>query len=690
MARLAPVVAAITFLMPVAATVGASPSSPPTLDITSYAASWLPAPPQAPNWGPGPDERGLLFTQGGTGFLVSSQSLVPTGAGSVAEVQRTRDQGKSWTTVWRRSRVSLSWVGTVGSEVIAAGISLVVGQPFLIESSDGGATWQTVQVALSPDLVPGVENSDVQQALWSLWAFDQFDFVTPSLGFAMPDSMTGQAAFMTPGPLALLRTTDGGRKWSRVALPGGVPTGGLAFVGNGRGFATGSGSKCLGQIWQTSDSGLAWSPVPGTCVDDWLDALSFPTPSEGYAGGGDWAKYTNTGRQQLDLFRTTDGGEHWAKVYQSAGPPGPALDYNPFGEVDFVTLEKGFALDGGQTAGAGGPIGGHLWITTDGGRHWSEQAVAGLRLVVDGSHGVWLMNGGPAAGGDVVLRSEDGGRTWSEVGNPARTAVLNVAGSGRELWVNTEAGEYISHDGGRTWYRPPAAMGRVSLSSDYGSSLSFGPGGLAVILNGDDDFWVSDDGGRTGKTVKVPILAQIGIVAVAFANARDGLVVGSGQCGSDEVLATSDGGRSWHKVGETGVLPISFAFDGPLAVAAGCPGNEISASYDQGRTWYDLPLGNELSTSIVSVSVAGDSVAVLCYLIPSGREYMLFSANGGRQWARLSFSARAPRRSRGPWFSRARDLYGPMALPGSCGIPRTPAAPGLQSASSYPWCPDPW
>ncbi len=638
MARLAPVVAAITFLMPVAATVGASPSSPPTLDITSYAASWLPAPPQAPNWGPGPDERGLLFTQGGTGFLVSSQSLVPTGAGSVAEVQRTRDQGKSWTTVWRRSRVSLSWVGTVGSEVIAAGISLVVGQPFLIESSDGGATWQTVQVALSPDLVPGVENSDVQQALWSLWAFDQFDFVTPSLGFAMPDSMTGQAAFMTPGPLALLRTTDGGRKWSRVALPGGVPTGGLAFVGNGRGFATGSGSKCLGQIWQTSDSGLAWSPVPGTCVDDWLDALSFPTPSEGYAGGGDWAKYTNTGRQQLDLFRTTDGGEHWAKVYQSAGPPGPALDYNPFGEVDFVTLEKGFALDGGQTAGAGGPIGGHLWITTDGGRHWSEQAVAGLRLVVDGSHGVWLMNGGPAAGGDVVLRSEDGGRTWSEVGNPARTAVLNVAGSGRELWVNTEAGEYTSHDDGHTWYRPPAAMGRVSLSSDYGSSLSFGPGGLAVILNGDDDFWVSDDGGRTGKTVKVPILAQIGIVAVAFANARDGLVVGSGQCGSDEVLATSDGGRSWHKVGETGVLPISFAFDGPLAVAAGCPGNEISASYDQGRTWYDLPLGNELSTSIVSVSVAGDSVAVLCYLIPSGREYMLFSANGGRQWARLSFS----------------------------------------------------
>jgi photosystem II stability/assembly factor-like uncharacterized protein len=579
-----------------------------------------------------------VFTRGGTGFLISSQSLVPTGAGSVAEVQRTGDQAKSWTTVWRQRRASLSWIGAVGSEVIVAGISLVEGQPFLIETSDGGATWQTVQVALGPGLVPGVENSDVQQALWSLWAYDQFDFVTPSLGFAVPDSMTGQAAFMAPGPLALLRTTDGGRKWSRVALPGGAPTGGLAFVGNGHGFATGSSSKCFGQIWQTSDSGLAWSAVPGTCVDDWLDAVSFPSPSEGYAGGGNWAKYTNTGRQQLDLFRTTDGGQHWAKVYQSAGPPGPALDYNPFGEVDFVTLEEGFALDGGQTAGAGGPIGGHLWVTTDGGSHWSEQEVASLRLVVAGSHGVWLLDGGPAAGGDVILRSEDGGRTWSEVGNPARTAVLNVAGSGRELWVNTEAGEYISHDGGHTWYRPPAAMGRVSLTSDYGSSMSFGPGGLVVILNGDDDFWLSDDGGRIGRAVKVPPLAQIGVVAVAFANGRDGLVVGSGPCGSDEVLATSNGGTSWHKVGQTGLLPISFAFDGPLAVAAGCPGNEISASYDQGRTWYDLPIGSELSTSVVSVSVAGDSIAVLCYLIPSRREYMLFSTNGGRQWAQLNFS----------------------------------------------------
>jgi photosystem II stability/assembly factor-like uncharacterized protein len=470
-----------------------------------------------------------------------------------------------------------------------------------------------------------------------MWALDRFDFLTPSVGFAEPDAMMGQASNGV-GPPELLRTSDGGQHWSPVTLAGGVPTGGLAFTDGRRGFATGYSPKCVGQIWHTTDSGARWSAVPGTCVDDWLDALSFPTPSEGFAGGGDWAKYTATGGQRLDLFRTTDGGQHWAKVYEAVGPPGPVADDNPFGEVDFVTSERGFALDGGQVATGGGPIGGHLWVTADGGRHWSEQPVVGIRLVVDGSSGVWLVGGGPAGGGDVLSRSLDGGRIWSEVGNPARTAVLNISGRGQDLWVSTEAGEYVSHDGGRSWQQPPVAMQMAYLASGYNPPLTFGPGGLVVIATGEDGLWLSHNGGRTGKTVKVAALAQVGIAAAAFASARDGLALGGLQCGSAEVLATSDAGASWHPVGQTGVLPLSFAFDGPVAVAAGCPGNEVSISYDHGRTWSDVPVGSELSTSVVSVAAAGGSVAVLCYAIPSGQEYELFSADAGRQWAKLTLT----------------------------------------------------
>lgn len=615
-------------------TAGAGVVAPPSLDITSKASSRLPAPPSAPDRGPAADERGLVFTPDGAGFLVSSTALVPTGAANVAEVQRTRDQGESWVTVWRRSGGSLSWVGAVNGEVLAAGISASDGPPFMIDSSDGGTSWQVVHVRLSPSLVTGVRRSYVGQALDALWAHDQFEFVTPSLGFAVPDSMMGQA-YSSPGLPALLRTTDGGRTWQPVFLPGGTPTGGLVLTGGGRGFATGEAPEC-GQIWQTTDYGARWSAVPGTCVHDWLDALSFPTPSEVFAAGGEWAKYTATGHQRLDLFRTTDGGRHWAKVYEGVGPPGPAGDDNPFGEIDFVSPQKGFALDGGQVASGNGPLGGHLWLTTDGGRHWAEREVEGLRLVISGQGDVWLVGGGPAGGSDVMWRSLDGGRTWSEVGNPARTAVHSIAGSGWELWVGTEAGQFVSNDAGRTWHPAPSAMEQAYAAGGYNPPSDFGPGGLVLFMGPDNDLWWSDDGGRAGRALKVPGLAQVGLLAAAFANRDDGLAIGGSLGSPVPVLSTQDGGSTWHLVGKAGVAPASLAFDGPVAIAGGL-GNTVSLSYDRGYTWYDLALGSELSTAVLSVSAAGTSVAVLCYLISTGREYMLLSVDGGRHWAKSTF-----------------------------------------------------
>ena len=183
-----------------------------------------------------------------------------------------------------------------------------------------------------------------------------------------------------------------------------------------------------------------------------------------------------------------------------------------------------------------------------------------------------------------------------------------------------------------------------------------------VVTGSSDSLWVSHDGGRTGRKLTLRTLAQVGISAAGFANGRDGLVLGGSQCGSAEVFATKDGGGSWRAVGEAGVLPISFAFDGPVAVAAGCPGNEVSISYDGGRRWYDITVGSELSTSVVTVSAAGRSVAVLCDEVPSGHEYVLFSPDGGRSWAKLVFTG--PGASSSPFVGAvgAVVLTGPQSL----------------------------
>ena len=67
---------------------------------------------------------------------------------------------------------------------------------------------------------------------------------------------------------------------------------------------------------------------------------------------------------------------------------------------------------------------------------------------------------------------------------------------------------------------------------------------------------------------------------------------------------------------------------------------------------------------------------------------MLFSANGGRHWAKLSFSGPGAKTVPGTLVltgPRSVWAYGP---PGILWHTRTVAAPGPQSAFSYPWRPD--
>jgi hypothetical protein len=337
---------------------------------------------------------------------------------------------------------------------------------------------------------------------------------------------------------------------------------------------------------------------------------------------------------------TTDGGRQWSKIYEFAGAPHYRGDDNPFGEVGFVSPEDGFALDGGQAGAVSGASGGHLWWTTDGGRRWAQLPVEGVRLVLAGAGEVWLV-GGRQAGGDFLWRSLDGGLTWSELGNPALTKVLGISGSAHELWVATEAGDYLSNDGGRSWHRPPSAMERAGTTWVTDVDVGVGPTGSVVVGAGweGDRLWLSDDGGRSGRMLTVAPLASTGIDAAGFSNARDGLAVGGGGCGQPaEVVASSDGGAAWRRVGDLDITPLAFTFDGPLAAVAGescnSNGNQVDISRDGGHAWEEIPSPDQCFTA----SALGRTVALLCAHITPYYQYMLFSSDGGRRWTMSRFA----------------------------------------------------
>ncbi|MGH9070523.1 MAG: hypothetical protein ACRDX8_05005, partial [Acidimicrobiales bacterium] len=439
------------------------------------------------------------------------------------------------------------------------------------------------------------------------WAGLRLHFADRSVGFALLDPDLGQQAEAADAD-TILRTTDGGRHWSTVVLPGGRPTGGMAFVDAAHGFATGittSGvASCVSELWSTSDAGATWHAVAGTCASYLLDALSFPNPSVGYAAGGNLGKYGIY--PQRALIATTDGGTHWSSVYESGGSAsgaGPSTDWGgPLARLDFPTATLGYALVGGCSIGENGPCGGTLWVSRDGGRTWVDTGKQGTRLSVAGPEQPWLVASGPAGGGTAALRSTDGGRTWQAVGRPS-SLDISVTASGKFVLAHTAAGDFESDDAGASWVAAADTALTALEQEGYTPAVVLASG--LVVVDLDDQLWVSRNGGQSGHNVNLPGLDPgDGTGGVAFASAHQGVAIGSALCDTKAgpsaapaiVYATGDGGLSWKRVGSLrlGVTAVASAASTVVAIGSGCGTSaQVATSTDGGQRWHlsTLPAG---------------------------------------------------------------------------------------------------
>jgi photosystem II stability/assembly factor-like uncharacterized protein len=171
-----------------------------------------------------------------------------------------------------------------------------------------------------------------------------------------------------------------------------------------------------------------------------LQAVQFTDQAHGWAAGA--------GR----IMATGDGGRSWARQY--AGPA--ALD-----QVDFTDAAHGWAV---------GP--GALLRTVDGGARWTslgQPNVNGQCLTVGSVHFVSPTSGwavaGPRAGaaaagaaatgnppsGGRLLRTADGGQTWSAVPAAPAGAQSVCFGSAAAGYLGTPGKVYRTSDGGTTW-----------------------------------------------------------------------------------------------------------------------------------------------------------------------------------------------------------------------------------------------
>jgi photosystem II stability/assembly factor-like uncharacterized protein len=473
------------------------------------------------------------------------------------EVVRSPDDGARWRVAlptWPQTQLALqvtgafflnaddAWAVTSHSWPAPPGVTTVW------RTTDGGADWQ------QGTSVPGpVGNTPL----------DQLVFTSPEDGFGF--GALGQPA---PGGGTVRHdvfwaTTDAGQSWHRQSssglpwqastvsmLPGAVCDStdpfSLAAVSAQALVLTEDGcpTRTPG-VWLSDNGGRSWAPVklsPPSGGWPAAEAWSYPYEPEAQEGAeviavrgfgdGPAVMAVTTRPGEVVIYRSHDAGASWklASVLKTGSLSRPA----------------GFGASAPADWELPAPAG--LYLTTDGGRHWSLQrsvlSVPNMDFVSFGSGKVGIGLASANIGSSGLL-TVDGGKAWQPLvwpatGNETSGIPFNTIDFATPMdgWVGGADGIEATSDGGKTWAPQLATAAPVE-------QLSFADDDDGWALTADELFSTSDGGHRWSA---VPETAFGAFSSVQLVSARFGVGVACEQSGT-RAVATDDGGRTWVVLG---------------------------------------------------------------------------------------------------------------------------------------------
>jgi len=286
--------------------------------------------------------------------------------------------------------------------------------------------------------------------------------------------------------------------------------------------ALGIGALALIVIAGAAFAYLRFSTIPPTeqtaaapTVDPRIATLypvsyDFVTLSLGWAVANAFVSGATAG--QWEVFRTIDGAKHWnvQLTGQSSGPGFTKIS------AQFFDLTHGFIVVSVPYAGD------ELYRTTDGGDHWKAVRLPAPESVMvmfsDASYGWTLAQANPQSGQLFNLyATTDSGATWQRLPDPPGDAYGLAFRGATETFMGSFGPSsphvYTSADAGRSWQRhdlsPPP--GQAWDVNGAGTSVQLLPkvGAVAMTHSGPTgggaaDFFTSFDAGGTWRYVPPP------------------------------------------------------------------------------------------------------------------------------------------------------------------------------------------
>ncbi len=257
----------------------------------------------------------------------------------------------------------------------------------------------------------------------------------------------------------ILHSDDGGKTWKRQRSGTTRALSSVSAAGARHAFAVGNG----GMVLATSDGGRTWQPQTSGTRNHLLDVQAL-SPSDAFAVGAFGT-----------LLSTTDGGRTWVKhalkwsslipkVIEDTGPVAPNLN-----SVFFVSAAQGWIV--GEF--------GLILHTDDGGKTWNAQRAGSNLPQLVAVRFRDALEGFAVGQTGVALRTTDGGAHWMPIKTGTKDGLYGISLHGRYGVVVGSGVVLLTDNGGLSWSEMksiPATMVLSSVSTLGEDAIAVGPG----------------------------------------------------------------------------------------------------------------------------------------------------------------------------------------------------------------------
>ena len=278
-------------------------------------------------------------------------------------------------------------------------------------SNDGGASWRNKNYTVGNLFNYSIYNTDPTGDMW----------------------VSGNSGGM-------MFSSNGGTNWSTQTTSHTESIYDVDFVNSSTGFiAGGRANSLLGEFSNTANGGATWNYIalPSPFNSYQMNSVDFVNANTGWIGGiqGPFSPAI--------IGKSTDGGATWVQQSIETSPNGGVT------KIEMIDANVGYF------------VGNSLYSTTNGGTNW----VKNINPYVTGTSwssmdvlnkDVIFLCGGGTGGAKKVIKTLDGGLTWTDVTSNLSTAPMTAF---RTEWLNllhgtvsgTNGLNAITTNGGATW-----------------------------------------------------------------------------------------------------------------------------------------------------------------------------------------------------------------------------------------------